>query len=60
MVDAINKPDACLMVETIKQRVAHEEWFLLDVARGVTAANEGRLLDHSDIKAKWEARRAAQ
>lgn len=60
MVTAINNPDTFLMTETIKQFVAHNEWFVLEVEKGVKAADEGRLLDHSDIKAKWEARRVAQ
>lgn len=60
MVDPINKPGACLTIATIKQCVAHEKWFHLEVEKGVKAADEGCLFDYSDIKAKWEARRAAQ
>jgi predicted transcriptional regulator len=30
------------------------------VEKGVKAADEGRLIDHEDVKAKWEAKRAAQ
>lgn len=35
-------------------------WFLLAVEKGVKAAEEGRLIDYKDIKAKWEAKLAAQ
>jgi predicted transcriptional regulator len=48
------------MAEAIKQYVAREEWFIREVEQGVKSADEGRLVSHSDIKAKWEARRAAQ
>lgn len=42
-----------------KQYVTREEWFLPEVEKGVKAAEEGRLIDHKDIKAKWEAKLAA-
>lgn len=60
MADAMDRPRAWLMAEAIKQYVAREEWFLLEVEKGVKAAEEGCLIDHKDIKAKWEAKRAAQ
>ena len=60
MADAMDRPRAWLMAEAIKQYVAREEWFLLEVEKGVKAADEGRLIDHKDIKAKWETKRAAQ
>lgn|GEM_PF-1149460 len=43
-----------------QQYIAREEWFLLEVEKGVKAAEEGRLTAHMDIKAKWEAKRAVQ
>ena len=60
MAEAMNRPRAWLMAEAIKQYVAREEWFIREVAKGVKAADEGRLTTHADIKAKWEAKRAAQ
>jgi len=48
------------MAEAIKQYVAREEWFIQEGEKGVKAADEGRLTDHTDVKAKWEAKRAAQ
>ena len=60
MAEAMDRPRAWLMAEAIKQYVAREEWFICEVKKGVKAADEGRLIDHADIKAKWEARRAAQ
>lgn len=60
MAETMDRPRAWLMAEAIKQYVEREEWFILQVEKGVTAADEGRLVDHADVKAKWEAKRAAQ
>mgnify|MGYP000439258252 FL=1 len=48
------------MAEAIKQYVASEEWFILEAEKGVKAADEGNLIDHADVKAKWEAKRGTQ
>jgi predicted transcriptional regulator len=60
MAEAMDRPRAWLMAEAIKQYVAREEWFINEVEKGVKAPDEGRLIDHKDVKAKWEAKRAAQ
>lgn len=60
MAEAMNRPRAWLMAEAIKQFVAQEEWFIGEVEKGVKAAEQGRLTDHAEVKAKWEAKRAAQ
>ena len=60
MAKAMDRPRAWLMAEAIKQFVAREEWFIQEVEKGVKSAGEGRLTDHADVKAKWEAKRAAQ
>lgn len=60
MAEAMDRPRAWLMAKAIKQYVARETWFLDEVEKGVKAADEGRLIDHADIKAKWEGKRAAQ
>ena len=60
MADAMDRPRAWLMAEAIKQYVSREEWFIQEVEKGVLAADEGRLTNHKDVKAKWEAKRASQ
>lgn len=60
MAKAMDRPRAWLMAEAIKQYVTREQWFVQQVEKGIEAADEGRLVDHADIKAKWEAKRAAQ
>ncbi len=60
MAVAMERPRAWLMAHAIKQYVEREEWFISEVEKGVQAADEGRLASHADVKAKWEAKRAAQ
>lgn len=60
MAEAMERPRAWLMAQAIKQYVDREQWFINEVEKGVQAADEGRLVDHADVKSKWEARRAAQ
>ncbi len=60
MADAMDRPRAWLMAQAIKQFVDRENWFINEIDQGVRAADEGRLLDHTDVRNKWEAKRAAQ
>ena len=60
MAEAMDRPRAWLMAEAIKQYVNREEWFIAEVEKGMQAADEGRLVDHAEIKSKWEGKRAAQ
>jgi predicted transcriptional regulator len=62
-VQAILSPDTprtWLMAHAIKTFVEQEEWFIREVEHGIEAADKGRLKEHADVKAKWEARRAAE
>ncbi|MGM0632847.1 MAG: CopG family ribbon-helix-helix protein [Pseudomonadota bacterium] len=60
MADAMDRPRAWLMAQAIRQYVEREQRFMEDVKIGIAAADEGRLVDHADVKARWEAKRAAQ
>ena len=60
MAEAMDRPRAWLMSHAIKQFVEREEWFINEVEKGIKAADAGLLQDHEDLKAKWEAKRAAQ
>ena len=60
MAEAMDRPRAWLMAQAIKQFVDREAWFIDEVEQGIKAADEGRLTGHADVKAKWEAKRAAQ
>jgi predicted transcriptional regulator len=60
MAEAMDRPRAWLMSYAIKQYVQREEWFIREVEKGKQAADDGRLQDHAEVKARWEAKRAAQ
>jgi predicted transcriptional regulator len=60
MADAMDRPRAWLMAYAIKQYVEREQWFISEIEKGIQSADEGRLLDHDDVKARWEAKREAQ
>ncbi|MFC1776953.1 CopG family ribbon-helix-helix protein [Pseudomonadota bacterium] len=49
-----------LMAHANKQYVEREQWFISEIEKGIQSADEGRLLDHGDVRAKWEAKRATQ
>ncbi|HSC69168.1 MAG TPA: ribbon-helix-helix protein, CopG family [Cellvibrio sp.] len=58
MADAMDRPRAWLMALAIKQFVEREDWFIHEVEKGVRAADQGQLVDHAELKAKWDAKRA--
>ncbi|MGV0034335.1 MAG: CopG family ribbon-helix-helix protein [Candidatus Azotimanducaceae bacterium WSBS_2022_MAG_OTU7] len=60
MAKAMDRSRAWLMAEAIKQYLARGEWFIHEVEKGVKAADEGRLIDHADLKAKWKNKREAK
>lgn len=59
MAEAMDRPRAWLMAHAIKKFIEQEAWFIREVEHGIDAADEGRLTEHADVKAKWEARLAA-
>ena len=59
MAEAMDRPRAWLMAHAIKKFIEQEEWFIREVELGIEAADGGRLTEHADVKAKWEAKRAA-
>ena len=60
MASSMDRPRAWLMAQAISQYVATQKKFILAVEKGLKAADEGRLVDHTNLKAKWESRRANQ
>ena len=59
MAEAMDRPRAWLMAHAIKKFIEQEAWFIREVEHGIDAADEGRLTEHADVKASWEARLAA-
>lgn len=57
MAKAMDRPRAWLMAQAIKQFVEREEWFVKQVQEGVEAADAGDLIDHDEVREKWESAR---
>ena len=57
MADAMDRPRAWLMAHAIKEYVKREEWFVQEAQQGAQVADDGQLADHSEVKARWEAKR---
>lgn len=47
-----------LAAEAIRHYLEYEEWFVQAVEEGIRAADAGDLVDHEEVKARWEAKRA--
>lgn len=60
MADAMDRPRAWLMAQAIKTYVEREDWFVREVEKGKESADAGILIDHRDLKTKWELKRATQ
>ena len=60
IAEAMERPRAWLMAHAIKQYVEREQWFISEIEKGIQSADDGRLLEHADVKARWEAKRADQ
>ena len=60
MAKAMDRPRAWLMAQAVKQFVEREQLFMEAVKTGIAAADAGRLVDHAEVKARWEAKRAVQ
>jgi predicted transcriptional regulator len=58
LAESMDRPRAWLMAHAIKQYVEREELFAREVEKGLQAADDGRLVEHAELKAKWEAKRA--
>ncbi len=64
-IDAVPEADRALLLRIVKSyregtTEAYERWFKKAVEIGKREAAEGKLVDHAEVKAKWQAKRAAQ
>lgn len=39
--------------------MAREEWAIYEIEKAIKAAADGQLVEHSDVKAKWESKKDA-
>jgi predicted transcriptional regulator len=44
------RPSEALVVEAVERLVNYDEWFLREVDLGLKAADQGRLIDHADVR----------
>ncbi|MFZ0817477.1 MAG: hypothetical protein WAM78_18275 [Candidatus Sulfotelmatobacter sp.] len=44
------RASTALIVEAVERMVNYDEWFLREVDKGLAAADNGRLVDHSTVK----------
>ncbi len=47
------------MAHAIRKFIEQEEWFIRAEELGIEAADSGQQEEQVDVKAKWEAKRAA-
>lgn len=39
-----------LVIEAVERMVNYDEWFLREVDKGLSAADQGELVDHSEVR----------
>jgi predicted transcriptional regulator len=44
------RASTALIVEAVERMVNYDEWFLIEVDKGLAAADRGELVDHSDVR----------
>ena len=42
-----------------EEYVAREKWAVYGIVKAIKAADDGQLVEHSDVKAKWESKKDA-
>ncbi len=55
---ATERSRAFLAAEAVRQYVELNEWQIAAIEEGVREADQGKLIDHAKLKAKWEKRLA--
>jgi len=62
-IEAVPEEDRALLlriVRSFREGVVTEPWFDEAVRAGIRDADAGHLIDHAEVKAKWQGRNAAQ
>jgi len=62
-IEAVPEEDRALLlriVRSFREGVVTEPWFDEAVRAGISDADAGNLVDHAEVKSKWQAKRAAQ
>ncbi|MBA2351019.1 MAG: CopG family ribbon-helix-helix protein [Pseudomonadota bacterium] len=56
---ATERSRAFLAAEAVRQYLEINEWQIAAIEEGVREADQGNLIDHAKLKAKWEKKLAA-
>jgi RHH-type transcriptional regulator, rel operon repressor / antitoxin RelB len=56
---ATERSRAALAADAVRQYLDLNEWQIAAIQAGAEEANRGRLIDHAELKAKWEKKLAA-
>lgn len=59
LAKATERSRAALAADAVRQYLDLNEWQITAIQKGVEDANRGRLIDHAELKAKWEKKLAA-
>ena len=52
------RDSAALVVEAVERMVGHDEWFLREVEKGIADADQGNLMEHSEVRRTIDKRYA--
>ncbi len=50
MATAQGRATETLVLEAVERLVDYNEWFLTEVEKGLTAADQGEFVEHSDVR----------
>lgn len=59
LAKATDRSRAALAADAVRQYLDLNEWQIAAIHAGIEDANRGRLIDHAELKAKWEKKLAA-
>jgi predicted transcriptional regulator len=59
LAKATERSRAALAADAVRQYLDLNEWQIAAVQAGIVEANRGRMIDHAELKAKWEKKLAA-
>jgi len=58
LAKATERSRAALAADAVRQYLDLNEWQIAAIQEGADDANRGRLIDHAELKAKWEKKLA--
>lgn len=59
LAKATERSRASLAADAVREYLDLNEWQIAAINAGVKEANQGRLIDHAELQAKWEKKLAA-